>query len=665
MKYIIIGTDTDVGKTVVASCLVSGLDAILGTTQYIKIVQTGCELDVDFVKQHSQKDASETRSFFHFAKPMSVDQAANEEGCDPPRVAQVAELMNGCKVNHAVFEAAGGLLVPLNEQNETWLDLLTELGSDAFKLILVARSGLGTLNHTSLTLEVLKNRGLEPVTVVLNGPLHIHNLVSLQRLFPKLDFHSFNQMEGLSENEDWTRAGFSLAEHIQGRVADLVREQHETSKAIKDSDERHVWHPYTQHKTQQSHRLITGAGGVWLTFSDGHRAIDGTSSWWVNNLGHGRKQIGAALSQQQASCDHVIFAGSTHESGAMLAQKLVSLTNNIMHRVFYSDNGSTAVEVSLKMASQYWQNRNRPEKRGFLSFKAGYHGDTFGVMAIGKSNLHHPFHSYFFQVQQARPLTQHRSYLCPQGVDDRESVMQELERIFEREASNLAAIVIEPLIQGAGGMLMQPEQWLRDLVELARQNQVLVIFDEVFTGLGRIGSEFAFLRAGVEPDIACIAKGLTGGTMPLAVTLAKDHVFNAFLSDKKEDALLHGHSFTGNPIGCKVALESIKLLEDEKLVSRAMDIERFFQDWIQQKAATFGIENPRCKGATLAFELPGSGFGDYFNPNAKKVVEEVFNAGLFLRPLGNTLYLVPPLSITPDELNLSLRAIEQGLSILD
>ncbi|MDD1422443.1 adenosylmethionine--8-amino-7-oxononanoate transaminase [Dolichospermum sp. ST_sed1] len=363
--------------------------------------------------------------------------------------------------------------------------------------------------------------------------------------------------------------------------------------------------------------------------------------------------------QQQQKLDHVLFAGITHEPAIILSKNIIQLTQGHLHKVFFSDNGSTAIEVALKMAFQKFANTG-VKRTKFLGFHGSYHGDTFGAMSVAKSDgFHQVFEPLMFQSIWTRPLTHHASYLCPNGLEDRQQVYLELVEKFERHQHELAGVIIEPLIQGAGGMLMQCPEFLQFLQTLCKKFKIPLILDEVFSGMGRIGDYFAFLKANLDPDIVCIAKGLTGGNLPLALTLAKQEFYDAFLHEDKAMALLHGHSFTGNPIACAAANATLKILQSENLIDKAKNIENVFSKWIDENRTK--VNNARCLGAILAFELPQSGFNDYFSNSGMEYISKAQDKGLYLRTLGNTVYFVPPLVITENELSFTLEVLTNSL----
>lgn len=652
----ITGTDTDVGKTVVAQTLCYGAALSHRPVAYWKPVQTGMISDSDSeVIQTLPTEMRIRKETYAYEIPASPDQAASHEKKPAPDLDVLLQKWYEYKKADEllIIEGAGGVYVPLNEKNQTWFDFLraTELGA-----VVVARSGLGTLNHTSLTIEALESKGIPIAAVVMSGPRHLPNETSLKRMFPHIRLLSLDVVD--------RRQGQLFQKIAKGLFQDLVRP---VPKLLQDKNERdlwqewdrkHCWHPYSQHKTMATPTPLVRASHIYLYTADGERLVDGTSSWWANTIGHGRPEIGAAIYRQQQTLDHTIFAGATHPGAAELAKRLVEISEGQLQRVFYSDNGSCAVEIALKMAIQKASNRGEHQRKDFLSLKGAYHGDTFGAMSVsGTDDFHSPFSSYTFKPIPWQPVTRHPSSLCPEGPESLHGNKERLEAFFTKQHHTLAGVIIEPLVQGASGMNMQDASWTKCLAELCERHKVPLILDEVFTGLGRCGSYFAYLKLGIRPDIVCIAKGLTGGSLPLAATLATEDMFNDFLDDDSKKALYHGHTYTGNAIACAAANETLDLYRRLNLIERSHLIEMQMKQWIEKNGKSLGLEQARCEGAILAFEIPGSGLGEYFNPLSQKVQGIARRHGLFLRPLGNTIYFLPALTITDEELSSALKSL--------
>ncbi|MFO1030566.1 MAG: adenosylmethionine--8-amino-7-oxononanoate transaminase [Planctomycetota bacterium] len=409
-------------------------------------------------------------------------------------------------------------------------------------------------------------------------------------------------------------------------------------------DRRVLWHPYTQHGIEPEPLPVVAADGAWLHLADGRRLLDGISSWWATLHGHCHPRIAEAIAAQAKRLDHVLFAGATHEPAVQLAEQLLAIAPSGLSRVFYSDDGSTAVEVALKMVLQAWAQRGAPERSVFVALEGAYHGDTFGAMAAGDPE---PFFTMlaplFFRVQRV-------------PVDaDGAAVATALQALGERAAG----VIVEPLLQGAAGMRVQPSGFLPGVRAACTAHGVPLVADEVFTGFGRTGTMFACERAGVRPDVLCLAKGLTGGTLPLAVTLASEDLFAAFLHHERSRFFPHGHTFTANPIACAAALASLQLCRENDTPRRLASIgERLFAR-IQDLAAHPRVRDLRQLGGMVALDLVDERPG-YLAAATPKLRAAAIASGVLLRPLGNVLYALPPACVEDPEIDLlaaTLRAL--------
>jgi adenosylmethionine-8-amino-7-oxononanoate aminotransferase len=407
-----------------------------------------------------------------------------------------------------------------------------------------------------------------------------------------------------------------------------------------------IWRPFTQMKTAPTPPKVVKGEGIWLELEDGQRIMDCISSWWVTLHGHGHPALAKALYQQAQQLEQVIFAGFTHAPAEQLAQKLLTHVPASLQRVFFSDNGSTAVEVALKIAYQYWLNQGEPNRSRFIGFEGGYHGDTIGAMSIGKSSTWwQPFQPLLFETDVVPfPAT----FDADKKVEQKEAEALAQIELLLRQGQH-AGIVIEPLVQGAAGMRMCRPQFLQSLERLARQSGVLLIYDEVMTGFGRTGELFACLKSATAPDILCLSKGLSGGCLPLAVTLATEAVYQAFYSNDATKAFYHGHSYTGNPLACATALTSLELLEQAPQVFQGMEKSHryYLEQWLQGHPR---LERTRICGTIAAMDLITDDQDGYFSAIVPLLKAKFLEAGFLIRPLGNTLYLMPPYCITPHEL---------------
>jgi len=421
-----------------------------------------------------------------------------------------------------------------------------------------------------------------------------------------------------------------------------------------------IWRPFTQMKTAPHPPKVVKGDGIWLELSDGRRIMDCISSWWVTIHGHAHPALAQALYDQATKLEQVIFANFTHEPAEELAQKLLTHLPDSLTRVFFSDNGSTAVEVALKMAYQYWQNQGETKRTRFIGFEGGYHGDTIGAMSLGQSSTWwQTFQPLLFETDIVPfPAT----FDGDEQVADKEA--ESLDKIkFLLSEECHAGIVIEPLIQGSAGMRICRPQFLQALQKLAREFGVLLIYDEVMTGFGRTGELFACLKSATSPDILCLSKGLSGGCLPLAVTLATEAIYQAFYSDDATKAFYHGHSYTGNPLACATALASLELLEQPQQTFRVMESwhRHYLEQYLQKHPK---VEQIRTCGTIAALEVITSESDGYFNTIAGRLKSQFLEAGFLLRPLGNTLYIMPPYCITSDELESIYQVISSVLDTL-
>lgn len=428
-------------------------------------------------------------------------------------------------------------------------------------------------------------------------------------------------------------------------------------------DRRHVWHPFTQAKTAPDSVLIRSGKGAVVYGADGKEYLDLVSSWWVNLHGHAHPYIADAIAEQAHKLEQVIFAGLTHEPAVRLAQRLTSLLPGDLNRVFYSDNGSTAVEVALKLALQYWRNLGRPERRRYLAFEGGYHGDTVGAMSVGvSSGFFAPFEDLLFEVD-VLPFPE--TWEGDAAVAEKEArCLSALDAYLDRRGDETAAVIIEPLVQGAGGMRMCRAEFLQALVQKLRAAGGLVIFDEVMTGFGRTGDLFACLSAGVTPDLICLSKGLTAGFLPLAATVCRDPIYEAFLDTGFDKAFAHGHSFTANPLGCAAGLASLDLLMKEETRARIAAIEARHRKHMARLAHHPKVTRPRVTGtiAALNVGVEDSGYTAAIGPQLKAFFLE---NGLLLRPLGEVIYFLPPYCISDSQLDRSYDTLERALTTLN
>jgi adenosylmethionine-8-amino-7-oxononanoate aminotransferase len=420
-------------------------------------------------------------------------------------------------------------------------------------------------------------------------------------------------------------------------------------------DRQYCWHPFTQAQTAEQPLNIVRAQGAYLYDEHNKAYLDAISSWWVNLHGHAHPTIAQAIAEQAKTLEHVMFGGVTHPPAIQLAQQLIGHLPAPLQYVFYSDNGATAVEIALKMAGQYWRNQGSPRKR-FLAFQGAYHGDTFGAMATGKScGFYTPFNDWLFEVD----FLPYPETWNEHDPEEREAeVWRLLEAYLARYSQELVAFILEPLVQGAAGMRMARPAFVGKLVERIQAEQIPVIFDEVMTGFGRTGTFFATEQLAVTPDIICLSKGLTGGFLPMAATVAKPHIYQAFLDDDVGKALLHGHSYTANPLGCAAALASLQVFREENTLARIQQITQLQQRLLRQLSAHPMVSRARQRGVITAFEMQHNDPTRLPAPWLRAYMRE---QGVLLRPLGATVYVLPPYCISDDMLESLYEKITQAL----
>lgn len=420
-----------------------------------------------------------------------------------------------------------------------------------------------------------------------------------------------------------------------------------TIKSIAERDREFIWHPYTQMKNAGMPVPVIRGEGVYLIAEDGKRYIDAVSSWWVNIHGHAHPYIAEKVAEQLRTLEHVIFAGFTHPSAVDLAERLLKILPEEQNKVFYSDNGSTAVEVALKMCFQYWSNQGI-EKKKVLAFNNSYHGDTFGAMAVSaRSAFTRPFDDLLFDVRFI-------------DLPDKENI-QDLKSYISSISHELSAFIFEPLVQGAGGMLMYEAEYLDQLILHCKNEGILTVADEVMTGFGRTGKLFASDHLTEKADLMCFSKGLTGGTMALGITTCTKRIYEAFLSDDKLKTLFHGHSFTANPIACAAALASMDILLRGETISAIERIKNSHQQFAERIKNHSKVRDVRQTGTILAIEWDSSAGTSYFNQLRDNLYDFFLEEGIILRPLGNIIYILPPYCISNEELDFVYSKISLAL----
>jgi adenosylmethionine-8-amino-7-oxononanoate aminotransferase len=442
---------------------------------------------------------------------------------------------------------------------------------------------------------------------------------------------------------------------------------------LKRLDQTYLWHPFTQMQEWlgEDPCIISQGDGHYLIDVHGRKYLDGVSSLWCNVHGHRKKELDDAIRAQLDRIAHSTFLGLSHVPGIQLAQKLIEMAPPGLQRVFYSDSGATAVEIALKMAVQYWQLKGQAQRTQIATLAESYHGDTVGAMSMGYSETFHRYHkSLLFPVLRLTPPHVFRYY---QGMSEEEAAnaaIAEADEKLTQEKDSLAAVVMEPLMQGAAGMWSQPVGYVKAIGELCRRHGILLVLDEVATGFGRTAKMFACEHAGVTPDILCLAKGITGGYLPLAATLTREEIFAAFLGEYKEfKTFFHGHTYTGNPLGCAVALANLALFERERIIEQMQPkIAYLRQRLLTETLSLPHVSDIRQWGFMVGIELVKDRTRRQNYPPEKRigyrVILEARKRGVMIRPLGDVIILMPPLTIARDEITTLLDVLHECIQVV-
>ena len=415
-----------------------------------------------------------------------------------------------------------------------------------------------------------------------------------------------------------------------------------------------VWHPCTQMKQHERFPLVpvARASGVWLEDFEGRRFVDGVSSWWVNLLGHAHPEIGAAIADQAGRLEHAMLAGFTHEPVVELSERLAKLAPGRMGHAFYASDGASATEIALKMAFHYWANRGRPQKRKFAYLEGGYHGETAGALSVTDVAIFREAYGPLLQRNLVTPFPAlhagSREFQCENCAIEAAGA---LAKLLEAESDTVAALILEPMVQGAGGMRMYHPLYLRRAREICDRFDVLLIADEIMTGFGRTGTMFACEQAGIAPDFMCLSKGITGGYLPLSCVLTTDEVYGAFYDDSVARGFLHSHSYTGNPIACRAACTVLDILERERVLEANRAKALRFDAIAAPLARHPAVRDWRRLGMIWAFEVATE--EAQFAPRAFEIA---MRHGALLRPIGNTVYFMPPYAIDDESFAILVRA---------
>ncbi|MEE2887457.1 MAG: adenosylmethionine--8-amino-7-oxononanoate transaminase [Planctomycetota bacterium] len=617
-SLLIVGTDTDAGKTTLAALLRHAATQGGENWRYWKPIQSGAP-DTDRIRSLCP-DACVLDAVYEFEHPAAPDASAAKAGVAQPKLATLIEARPTDAEGPLMVESLGGPLSPI-ASDTLQIDWFVALRLPA---ILVAPNRVGTINACLANLTVLRDHGIPCLGIVLMGPSCENNANSLAD-------HGGVPVHEVDWPADDTQESYAArASGLTSLLEQLGKATGEVAPAddLRTLDERNLWHPYTPLREEDERPVCLRAEGEWLHLDTGEVLVDGISSWWTCIHGHAHPRIRSALAAAARKHDQVIFAGLSHEPAIRLAEELLDLMPASFQRVFYSDNGSTAMEVALKIVHGYWRRLDNASRNLFLCFEGAYHGDTFGTMAIGRDPVFFAeFEDMLFEVVQ---------------IPMQESA---LTTAIEQYGDRLAGVIVEPLIQAASGMRFQTPDQLERLCQQARAAELPVIFDEVMTGFGRTGRLFAMEHLqDFVPDLVCLAKGLSGGVLPLAATVVNHRVCEPWLDGNRAKMLFHGHSYTANPLACATGRAGLALFRDHHALDEARRIEAF---WRQAFGGQPADETWRILGTVIATNL---GSGGYLSEQRQQIIAVARREGVFLRPLGDVVYAMPPLCTGQDAL---------------
>jgi adenosylmethionine-8-amino-7-oxononanoate aminotransferase len=609
--FVVLGTDTDAGKTTFCALWMSAFAEMFA---YWKPVETG-ESDTETIRR-LVPGATTFDPLARFRAPLAPVLAAAQEGRAMPAISEVVAGVPASPLP-LVVETFGGPLSPFTEET-LQAELVSALG---LPTVLVTSSTVGAVGRTLQAVAGMSNFGLRPSAVVLLGPVDAFAAGQIERHGGAPVF-SIAAPEGRAA-EHFRSGAANNAQELNRLLSHLNHQPIDSAVDLVTRDRRSVWHPYTSLGSADDPLPVVGAEAEFLKLADGRQLIDGIASWWTILHGHRHPPLMEALRAASWQFDHVLFAGVTHPPGVALAERMLASAPWSGGRVFFSDNGSTAVEVAMKMAYQAWCHRGEPGRQLFVGFENGYHGDTFGAMAAGRDPL------FFGRFE---PLL-FRTLKEPVSADH-------LAAALARHRGEVAAVILEPLVQGAGGMRMHSPNALRDIFRVTREHDVFFIADEVMTGCGRTGSVWAFEQAGIAPDLICAAKTLAGGLLPLAATLASPDIVAAFESGDPTRTFFHGHSFTGHPLACAVAVANWDELGTGHWREDVRRIEAIWHERLRPLRNRPGVADVRICGTIAAIECAAP--GGYLADVGRAFRQTCLQHGVFLRPLGNVLYTMPP-----------------------
>lgn len=668
--FFVTGTDTDAGKTTITAGLLRAFARAGVPARAVKPVQTGCVEGPDGLEAPDvavwKRAGGEGRAISLFRVPCSPHLAARLEGATLSAASLAAECRKSVGAEGVtLFEGAGGLHVPLNEE-ESMLDLMRAM---RFPVLLVVANRLGCLNHAVLTLDALEQAGLTAAGMVLcrtappdqadagtgaeaEALILSDNVESLvregkRRGVPLLADVPYLADVSPQDAQFWD----ALADRLAGAARRLAEEpddarRHEELLAF---DRAHLWHPYTSAMRPLPVFEVTGASGARLFLQSGASLVDGMSSWWCRVHGYGNRRLVRAVQRQAARLSHVMFGGLTHEPAVELGRRLLSLLPAGLEHIFFADSGSVAVEVAMKMAVQYWRSVGREKKSRFVALRGAYHGDTLGAMSLCDPVT--GMHSLFSGVLAQQLFVERPTCRFDAPYDP--ASFAPMERMLREHAGETAAVVVEPVVQGAGGMWFYHPLYLRDLRALCDELDVLLIADEIATGFGRTGCMFACDHAGVTPDVMCVGKALTGGMMTLSAVAATRRVAEGISGADAAHGggvFMQGPTFMGNPLACAAACVSLDELCASPWRERVLHIQQTLEQGLAPCRNAPGVCDVRVLGAIGVVEMEQA-------VDVEAWQKYFVSRGVWIRPFGRTVYVMPPFVVSDEELHLLAGAV--------
>ena len=656
----ITGTDTGVGKTYVSCLLIKALRNKKINVGAMKPIQcSGSDSDFLIRANNSKIDKKLVNPYF-LKLPVAPLVAFNKEKIKFIKF-KILEAFNilSQKYDFVIVEGIGGLAVPITE-NYFVTDLIKDLGLD---LVIVSRPGLGTINHTLMSINLARNHSINVRGIVINN-FKKNKLSLAEKTNPEV-IKNLTKIPILGIVNNKAR---NLPKDFK---LDLIfgNNSKKENNSLEQFDKKYIWHPFTQMQDwiKTKPLVVEEARGVYLKDTKNNWYIDGVSSLWVNVHGHRRQELDEALRNQINKFSHSTLLGLSNKPAIELAKKIVENAPSGLTKVFYSDNGSTAVEIALKIAYQYYKQAGLRKKEKFIHLNYSYHGDTLGAVSVGGIDLFHKtYKDLIFKTYSTNEIY---CYRCPVNKiypACKFKCLEKLEHILKNNYNKIAGVIVEPLVQAAGGMLVWPKGILKEIKKLTKRYNTLLICDEVATGFGRTGNMFACLKEKVVPDILCLAKGITGGYLPLAATLVSEKIYRGFLANYKDKkTFFHGHTYTGNALACSVAIANLDLFKKDKTILKLQPKIKFLKERLEKFKDLAHVGDIRQCGFMVGIELVKDKAKKkpyaYEEKIGVKVCECVRKYGLILRPLGDVIVLMPPLVIEKEELERMLEIISQAI----